>query len=238
MVKPVGLVDHLGRPVSSIATLKQETGGATVMGVRSILSGHPEVGLDPVRLAQILRSAEQGDATSYLELAEAMEEKDLHYLSVLGTRKRAVSQLPITVEAADETDEAEADAELVRNWLKRDSLEDELFDMLDAVGKGYSVTELVWETTATAWMPKRLILRDPRWFRFDRINGETLRILDDQGGEADLEPFKYVVHTHKAKSGLAIRGGLARACAWGYLFRISRSRTGWRSPRSTASRSG
>ena len=214
-----GLVDHLGRPLKSTKVLKEEMAGATVMGVRSILSGHPEVGMDPVRLAQILRSAEQGDAVSYLELAEAMEEKDLHYLSVMGTRKRAVSQLPITVEAADDSPEAEADAELVRTWLKRDTLEDELFDVLDAVGKGYSVTEIVWETTAKAWMPKRLIFRDPRWFRFDRIDGETLRLIGDGGQEVELEPFKYVVHVHKAKSGLAIRGGLARAVAWGYLFK-------------------
>lgn len=214
-----GLVDHLGRPVKSTARLKQEVSAATVAGVRSILSGHPEVGMDPVRLAQILRSAEQGDAVAYLELAEAMEEKDLHYLSVMGTRKRAVSQLPITVEAADETPEAEADAELIRSWLKRDALEDELFDLQDATGKGYSASEIVWETTAEAWLPKRLIYRDPRWFRFDRVDGETLRLIDDQGGEADLEPFKWVVHMNKAKSGLPIRGGLARAVAWGYLFK-------------------
>ncbi len=214
-----GLVDHLGRPVKSTARLKQEVSAATVAGVRSVLSGHPEVGMDPVRLAQILRAAEQGDAVAYLELAEAMEEKDLHYLSVMGTRKRAVAQLPITVEAADDSAEAEADAELIRTWLKRDALEDELFDLQDATGKGYSASEIVWETTPEAWLPKRLIRRDPRWFRFDRVDGETLRLIDDQGGEADLEPFKWVVHMNKAKSGLPIRGGLARAVAWGYLFK-------------------
>ena len=36
----------------------------------------------------------------YLELAEDMEEKDLHYLSVLGTRKNAVAQLDLIVSAA------------------------------------------------------------------------------------------------------------------------------------------
>lgn len=216
--KSTGLVDHLGRPVSA-HLLKEEISGATTTGVRSILSGHPEVGLDPVRLAGILRSAEQGDATRYLELAEAMEEKDLHYLSVLGTRKRAVAQLPITVEAADDSPEAEADAELVRTWLKRDTLEDELFDLLDAIGKGFSVSEIVWEMSESQWWPKRLIWRNPTWFQFDRIDGETLRLRDGSADGVDLEPFKYVVHLHKAKSGLPIRGGLARAVAWIYLFK-------------------
>ncbi|MGH7027366.1 DUF935 domain-containing protein [Brevundimonas sp.] len=221
MVTPTknpGLVDHLGRPVST-RLLKEEISGATTTGVRSILSGHPEVGMDPVRLASILRAAEHGDATRYLELAEAMEEKDLHYLSVLGTRKRAVSQLPITVEAADDTPEAEADAKLVRDWLKRDTLEDELQDILDAIGKGYSASEIVWDMSERQWWPKRLIWRNPNWFQFDRVDGETLRLRDGSADGVDLEPFKYLVHLHKAKSGLPIRGGLARAVAWAYLFK-------------------
>ncbi|WP_439471328.1 DUF935 domain-containing protein [Brevundimonas sp.] len=218
MTKATGLVDQFGRPVST-QLLREELSAATVTGVRSILSGHPEVGMDPVKLASILRAAERGDATRYLELAEAMEEKDLHYLSVLGTRKRAVAQLPITIEAADDTPEAEADAELVRQWLKRDTLEDELFDILDAIGKGFSVSEIIWEMSESQWWPKRLIWRNPNWFQFDRIDGETLRLRDGSAEGAALEPFKYLVHIHKAKSGLPIRGGLARAIAWIYLFK-------------------
>lgn len=34
-----------------------------------------------------------------------------------------------------------------------------------------------------------------------------------------LSPYKYVAHIHKSKSGLPIRGGLARPVAWGYLFK-------------------
>lgn len=213
-----GLVDHLNRPIQ-VDVLKEEISGPTLRGVRQILSGHPEIGLTPQRLGNLLRRAENHDPEAYLELAEAMEEKDLHYLSVMGTRKRAVAQLPITVEAADDTPEAEADAELVRTWLKRDCLEDELFDVLDAIGKGFSVTEIVWETTAKSWMPARLVWRDPRWFQFDHVTGEKISLRDGTPDGAELEPFKYLVHLHKAKSGLPIRGGLARAVAWGYLFK-------------------
>ncbi len=213
-----GITDHLGRPIQ-VDVLKEEVSAPTLRGVRQILGGHPEVGLTPQRLAGLLRQAENHDPEAYLELAEAMEEKDLHYLSVMGTRKRAVSQLPITVEAADDTPEAEADAELVRTWLKRDCLEDELFDVLDAIGKGFSVSEIVWETTAKAWMPARLVWRDPRWFQFDQVTGARITLRDGSADGVELEPFKYLVHLHKAKSGLAIRGGLARSVAWGYLFK-------------------
>ena len=34
-----------------------------------------------------------------------------------------------------------------------------------------------------------------------------------------LSPYKYIYHTHHSKSGLPVRGGLARAAAWGYLFK-------------------
>ena len=105
-----GLVDHLGRPIRR-AELTEEIAGPTVTGIRQILGGHPEQGLTPGRLAAILREAESGDALRYLELAEAMEEKDLHYRAVVATRKLQVSQLEITVEPASDSAEDQANAE-------------------------------------------------------------------------------------------------------------------------------
>ncbi|MCP3735973.1 DUF935 domain-containing protein [Sphingomonas sp. RP10(2022)] len=198
--------------------LSREIAGPDSIGVRNIVSGHPAQGLTPQRLASILRSAEQGNAVSYLELAEEMEEKDLHYLSVLGTRKRQVSQLPVEVIAAGEDAEAKADAQLVRDWLDRDMLQPELFNILDAVGKGFSATEIVWEFTADAWLPARLKWRDPRFFEFDRVDGQTLMLRDFATPEP-LPAAKFIVHVHPAKSGLPIRGGLARAVAWSYMFK-------------------
>lgn len=200
-------------------TLAREVAAPRMASVRSILSGHPAEGIDPRRLARVLRSAEDGDMTAYLELAEQMEEKDLHYLAVLGQRKRAVAQLPIEVEAAGEDAPAKQHAEFVRDWLKRDMLQSELFDILDAIGKGFSATELIWRTNPGIWIPEDLKWRDPRWFEFDRINGETLK-LRTTGAEGELLPAgKFIVHIHKAKSGLPVRGGLARAVAWGWMFK-------------------
>ena len=36
---------------------------------------------------------------------------------------------------------------------------------------------------------------------------------------APLAPFKFIVHAPKAKAGLPVRGGLARAAGWAYLFK-------------------
>jgi phage gp29-like protein len=206
-----------GTPIEK-RVLTTEHSAPTTAGVRSIVAPHPAQGLTPQRLARLLRRAEEGDAEDYLALAEEMEEKDLHYLSVLGTRKRQVAQLEITVDAASDSADDAANAELVENFLQRDCLEDELVDVLDAVGKGYSLVEIVWDMSERQWMPGRLEWRDQRWFELDRVDGRTPR-LRTAGPPEDLPPFKYVRHFHKSKSGLPIRGGLARAVAWCYLFK-------------------
>ena len=211
------LYDQYGNVIDT-SKLKRELAGPTLSGVRSILSEHPSQGLTPGRLASLLREAETGDARSYLELAEEMEEKNLHYLAVLGTRKRQVAQLDVKVVPAGDDAEAKGDAELVQEWLDNEPLEGELVDMMDALGKGFSVTEIMWETSEKQWWPMRLEDRDPRWFEFDDIDGRTLRMRGLENRREPLAPYKFVVHRFKAKSGLPIRGGFARMVAWFFLF--------------------
>ncbi|MDR1656142.1 MAG: DUF935 domain-containing protein [Deltaproteobacteria bacterium] len=210
------LFDAYGRYVD-LDALRSEKSAPTITGVRQPLGDHPARGLTPRRLGQLLIEAEQGIADSYLELAEEMEEKDLHYAAVLSARKRAVSGLPITVESASsQLDDLRA-AEIVEDFLTRDELREELFHIMDAVGKGYSVLEIIWETEADVWMPRRLAYRNPTFFEFDRL-GEELLLRTSEGPER-LDAYKYIIHKSTAKSGLAIRGGLARAAAWGYIFK-------------------
>lgn len=199
--------------------LLEELAGPTMAGVRRPIGDHPSRGMTPARLGNVLRASEEGDPVSYLELAEDIEEKDLHYLGVLGTRRRAVAQLEITVEAAEDKDPWIEHADFIREWLRRDELEDELFDMLDAVGKGVSVVEILWETSEKQWWPKRLEWRDPRWFGFDLVDLRTIRLRGDDGQLQPLAPYKFISTTINAKSGIPIRGGLARPVAWAWLFK-------------------
>ena len=202
-----------------------------------------------------MQQAEFGDPYLYLELAEEMEEKDLHYLSVLGTRKNAVAQLDLIVRAASSAAEDQRAAAMVREMICDGpiQLDSVLFDVLDAVGKGFSATEIMWDTSGREWFPAQLKWRDPRWFAFDWISGEEIlvRTLKGEiipvegdaaaaqpthfGGEgilsslrggigiqpmtAPLAPYKFITHFAKAKAGLPIRGGLARAAGWAYLFK-------------------
>jgi phage gp29-like protein len=254
------LYDAYGREVE-VGRLRDEQAGPTMAGVRNIYSVmHPAAGLTPEKLTGLLRQAEFGDPFLYLELAEEMEEKDLHYLAVLGTRKQAVAQLDIVIRPASSAAADRRLAALASEYLLAGTLNlrEALFDILDAVGKGFSATEIIWDTAGDEWYPQRLLWRDPRWFLFDWISGRELLVrtlatetqavpqqlesgythLDARlipaghaaprgaaGGvglqplTAPLAPFKFVVHHAQAKSGLPIRGGVARAAAWAYLFK-------------------
>jgi len=215
------LVDHRGQPLRR-EVLKAEIAAPTLAGVRQPIAGYPADGMNPARLAGILRQADAGDPLSYFELAEQIEERDLHYLGVLGTRKRAVTQVEITVEAASDDPLDVAIADRVRGWLKRDELADELFDILDAVGKGDSFTEIVWDISEGQYQPARLEWRDPRFFRYANHDGRTPLLRGGESGrdaDCELPPWKFIRHTVKAKSGLPVRSGIARVAAWAWMFK-------------------
>lgn len=215
--------------------LKSAQSDATLTGIRQIISGHPEEGLTPQRLARIMKGAEMGDVIPALELAEAMEEKYLHYRSVMATRKLAVSSLPITVTAASTEAPDQRAADIMREVAQSSCLRAGLFDMMDACGKGFSVSEIIWDQQATDWRPGKICHRLPQWFIPDRIDGTTILLRGGPGDGANsliadpaqlargnfgtpLPYGKYVAHIHKSKSGTVMRGALSRPAAWAYLF--------------------
>lgn len=210
------LYDAYGQPVDT-RRLREEVAAPSLMSVRSVWSEHPTRALTPQKLAKLLLASEQGEPEPYLALAEEMEEKDLHYRSQLGTRKLACASLPLVVEAASDAAGDQKAADLVREALGQEEFEDVLTDVLDGLGKGFSVCEIGWETSGKAWMPAEIHWRDPRWFTFDLEDGRTVR-LKEPSGPQPLPPYKFIIHQPKLKSGIPIRGGLARASAWAYLF--------------------
>jgi phage gp29-like protein len=223
MARDSVVLDSRGQPMKR-AELLVERAGASITGVRSPMTNYPGDGLTPRRLAAILREADQGDPVRFLELAETIEERDPHLIGVLGTRKRSVSQLDITVEDASDAPEHQKHADMVRDWLKRDELTGELFDVLDAVHKGYSFTEIMWDTSEGEWQPKRLEWRDPRWFDFDRRDLRSPQLINEAGGREPLPGGQFIYAPMPAKSGIPTRGGLARVLAWAWMFKAFTNR--------------
>lgn len=214
MARTSQLLDRWGNPVERQALVRKPTAP-----VRAPLSTYPADAMDPMHLAQILRAADMGDPLRYFELAEQIEERDLHYLGVLSTRKRSVSQIEVTVEAASDSARDVQIADMVRDWVDRDELSNDLFHILDAIGKCISFTRIGWEVSEGQWSPGELEWEDPRNFRFDRRTLRHPTMIDEKGREAPLEPYRYIYANIAAKSGLPLRSGLARVAAWGWMFK-------------------
>lgn len=214
----VTLYDHLGRPIRR-QQLTKELAAPTMTGVRTVWDDTIAAGLTPYALGNLLVNAAQGDAHEYLTLAEEIEERDLHYACELGKRKLAVSKLPVTVEAASDDAKDVKLADEVRALPKKAGFRGLLKDLLDGIAKGYSVAEIIWDRSGRVWQPTRYAWRDPRFFVFDQVSRQEIRLLDEENMAEGipLEPYKYIVHLPHIKSGVPIRGGLARVAAWAWI---------------------
>jgi phage gp29-like protein len=215
------ILDARGNPVNTGA-LDKEIATATLGGLRNVWHDSVARGITPARLAAILTAADEGDLTDYLTLAEEMEERDPNYRSKLSVRKMAAQALPLVVSAADPDDAQSVKIqEDVQQMLDAPIVINMIGDALDAIGKGFSVIEIMWDRGATKWTPAAYEWRDPHFFTVDDNTGREIRLLTNEApsnGEA-LEPYKFINHQPMMKSGLPIRGGLARVVAALHLYK-------------------
>ncbi|QGM48088.1 DUF935 family protein [Methylocystis heyeri] len=213
-----------GRPVrrelspSDRRKASEEIAAPELVGVRTLWDQSVASGLKPERLAALLRGAIRGDHRPYLELAEEMEERDNHYASVLRTRKLALAEIRPSVIDGPKDDPKIVAA--VQQLLDDPLLPDMIEDLMDGLGKGYSVVEILWGQGPQPWLKPYYVWRDPKYFTFDFISRSEVRLqaLGTIDG-LELPPSRFIVHAPKIKSGIPIRGGFARACAWAFLFK-------------------
>lgn len=200
--------------------LAEEIARPELIGTRVFWDQSAASGLTPQRLANLLRGSIRGDIRHYLELAEEMEERDPHYFSVLGTRKRALTQIKPSIEPASKNPEDVRIAAEVEALAAAPEFRDMLRDLVDAFGKGFSAVEILWTERDGKWVPGGYVWRDPKYFTFDYISRSELRLADFAtiDGTA-LPPAKFIRHLPKLKSGIPIRSGLARVAAWSYCFK-------------------
>lgn len=223
MARAPTLVDQHGNPLRAAARPQPrlEFAAPTQGGLRPVWSETVISGLDPVGLAEVLRQAARGYPDRFFTLAEEMEERDMHYRSVLATRKLAITGVEPIIVAASQDKEDETIADAVREVVETPQfLDDYLSDLLDALPKGYSLVETIWDRQAKEYWPAEYRWRDQRHFVIDQVDGRTLRMKDGTfSGGVDLPPYIFSIHRPKLKSGLPVRGGLARLAAWAFLFK-------------------
>ncbi|GKX57623.1 Mu-like prophage FluMu protein gp29 [Leminorella grimontii] len=213
------ILDASGRPF--VLSDDQQTGTAKVGFLRQHYSTHPSMSLTPARAAALLKAAEDGDLMAQCELAEDMEEKDLHLAAELGKRRRAVQSLPWKITPPrNPTKEEQYDADMVTEILTDATwFNDCLFDATDAVLKGFSCQEIEWEQVDGLTIPKTIEFRDAAWFQTHPQDRNQLRLRDGSHEGQELWPFGWVVHVAKSKSGYLARMGLVRSLVWAFIFK-------------------
>lgn len=192
-----------------------------VASIRDRFSSYPSVGLTPQRLARIFREADEGDILRQAELFEEMEEKDSHLYSLLQTRKNAVLGLDYDVIPFSDDPRDREVADFITEALDHIlGFEEALLDLLDAIGKGISGTEIMWEIADGRVWARELCWVPQKRFTFTADTGE-LRLLTDQNPVQGIElpANKFIIHKYKARSGHPSRQGVLRVVAWMYLFK-------------------
>lgn len=198
---------------------KPNTGKVAVAPLYSKYSSYPSHGLTPQRLAAIFREADEGEVYRQMELFEEMEEHDPHLYAQLQTRKNAVTGLDWEVTSFSDDPQDEKVADFIREQLcSIKNLEDVFLDLLDAIGKGVSVSEIIWKYDGDKVVVDRIEQVHPKLLRWDQEDIMRL-VTKDVALGIEIPSNKFIVHKYKAKSGHPSRAGILRVCAWMYLFK-------------------
>ncbi len=212
------LVDVAGKPLPPNSRLRGEDPDVLIGLRRKRFAGVIAAGLTPTILVSIFDEMKRGRLDNFLTLAKELEQHDSHYRSVLGTRKLSVLRRRPVVEPASEDSRDVFIAEEFERVVHDPSWFWLTLGMLDALGKGYSCTEIVWDFSEGQANPS-FKDRDPRDFTLDV---DTLtKVVRKIPGSVEVEeppPGKYVVHSPSLIRGSPVDGALARTEAILYLY--------------------
>jgi len=189
----------------------------------------------PDYVKQILEMALNGDLYSQWELFARMEEWD-RLAKNLNEVKNSVKRLrwsvtPYAERGEKPTPRAQEKADLVeaalKNWEPRpgtleSSFEEFIYDGLDALGKGISVQEVLWQQRGGVIVPRAAHLLTPRQYAWNASGTELGLIVTQQNGTRGARPSErqvwrefaadqFVVGTWKARSGIPGATALLRA---------------------------
>ncbi|MBF0520574.1 MAG: DUF935 family protein [Nitrospirae bacterium] len=223
--KPAQKSKKVNNPTAQNTPVYEEI---SVVSVRDRYNNYPSEGLTPEKLSRIFKEADAGNISRQAELFSEIEEKDSHLGSILQIRKAQVARLGWEILPASDSQQDIQIAQSAKEMFDYiENFEDALMDMLDAIGKGFSVLEILWGVSD----PRRkgqAYIENLKWvdqkrftfFSKDGILPLPNLITDDEPvyGEM-LPPNKFVIHKYRSRSGILPRAGLLRPCAYMYLFK-------------------
>ncbi|MDR0249929.1 MAG: DUF935 domain-containing protein [Burkholderiales bacterium] len=146
-------------------------------------------------------------------------ERDTMVFAALQKRKMAVIAREWQVDPASEDTLDMRAADMVRAQLNAFNFDDSCYQLLDAILKGYAVSEIMWDNTGGETVIAELIPRDQRRFVFDE--DANLRLLTESNmliGEL-LPERKFIVHSAGSKDGNPYGLGLGTRLFWPVWFK-------------------
>lgn len=209
------IVDQYGKPIKKQRPITREIAAPAIYDKYST---YPSDGLTPARLARILKEADQGDVCRQMELFEEIEGKDPHLFSQMQTRKNAVSgtDFEILPYSEDETDKRIT--KFISNIIADLDTEDIFMDLLDSIGKGFAISEILWKYKDGMVVVDEIKSREQKKFFWDYEDKFKVMTAENPAGE-ELPINKFIIHRYKARSGHPSKAGIMRVISWMYLFK-------------------
>uniref|UniRef100_UPI003CEA0882 phage portal protein family protein n=2 Tax=root TaxID=1 RepID=UPI003CEA0882 len=79
---------------------------------------------------------------------------------------------------------------------------------------GYSAIEMDWSLQGREWLPQAFDHRPQSWFQLSPDDQDELRLRDNSIAGEVLQPFGWIMHKPRSRSGYVARSGLFRVLAW------------------------
>ena len=193
---------------------------------QSLYRSYPSENLSPQKLASILRELDSGHCQNAMNLFDDMEEKDLHLAAVMQTRVMAAAAPQRRIVPASDDADHKRHADFISEvWEGLEENSRLINDLLSAIGRGFSIAEMMFELREGSLIVNRIKLCPQSLFSFIDPDspGALLEFPRYQKpgsvhGEA-LPREKFIFHAHSASGRSSVlRAGLYRGIAWYYLF--------------------
>lgn len=146
-------------------------------------------------------------------------ERDAHAFSCLHKRKMAVISRPWEVTPASESALDQRAAEAVRTQLGNIGFDHLCLNLLDAINKGFSVGEILWENTGSEIVASEVRARDQRRFWFGENYELRLKTQANMLPGEELPERKFIVHSLGAKDSNPYGMGLGSKLFWLVWFK-------------------
>lgn len=171
-----------------------------------------------------------------VKIYDEMEAKDTHVYSVYQTRKLAIAMTPWDIYPGEDNDRAREIADFIFTAIDdcKGTFAEDIKQLLDAIGKGFSILEIVWKLVEKGrWKGKYTVdellfhkqkywfFKDKRWHKSD----ESVILFGDSAMRGVPVPWEKIIHfAYDAEDNLYGRAAF-KPCYYFYWFK----KEGWKS---------